>query len=211
MNSCEKYWWITEHPEFINKDLATVDIEITPHMVCKETNRIEDYEKLNTTLQLWIEVMVPYYNSDEDKWEHSHHTELDCGGFTWEEAIDNLYELVLKEYGDYTEEDCKEKRNSLFRIQQATITAKSRKLKTTWSLGKRSPQRWGDRILSPEHIEIYKLDVQETLKTINALTNYRKTCSIEEYDEVDAELEKEKFILFECELSIQHNIDLVRR
>jgi len=203
MNSCEKYWWITEHPAFRNKDHVGITIDIEPHMICKETNRIENFRALNTTLQLWIEVMVPY--DCDGSFEQSHNTDLDCGGFTWEEAIDNLYDLVLEHYGSYTQEELEEKWNSIFKIKPRNIIAPSRKLKAHWSLGN---YKWSNYVLSDDQLEIFREEQQETLQTISALTNYRKTCSIDEYDAVDDELEKERYTLYVQTESIKHKFNL---
>lgn len=115
MNTAEKYWWVYNHPKLNQFDGWSPWIDVEPHMVCKETNRVEDDRSKNTTLQLWIEVM--YYVVDEmvvdqseitknfipmrNNMTYCHDWQLDCGGFTFEEAIDDLYELVLEHYGDY--------------------------------------------------------------------------------------------------------------
>lgn len=104
MNIAEKYYWITQHPKYV-PFADTAVIEITPHMVCPETNRIEDLQLLNTKLQFWVELMIPHFDEQHKQYCHAHDYELDCGGDTWEEAVENLYKLVLEKYGDYTEED----------------------------------------------------------------------------------------------------------
>lgn len=104
MNICEKYYWIMQHPKFVPFGEDAI-IEITPHMVCPETNHVEKLEALNTKLQFWVELMIPYFDEQLNQHCHSHDWEMDCGGDTWEEAVQKLYELVLQKYGDYTEED----------------------------------------------------------------------------------------------------------
>lgn len=104
MNITEKYYWITEHPACVPFG-DTAIIEITPHMVCPETNHIEKLDILNTKLRFWVEFMIPCYDEYNKIHTHSHDWELDCGGDTWEEAVETLYNLVLEKYGDYTDED----------------------------------------------------------------------------------------------------------
>lgn len=104
MNIAEKYYWITQHPKYV-PFADTAIIEITPHMVCPETNHVEDLQLLNTKLRFWVELMIPFFDEQFQKHCHAHDYEVDCGGDTWEEAVENLYQLVLEKYGDYTEED----------------------------------------------------------------------------------------------------------
>jgi hypothetical protein len=102
-NACEAYWWVDNHPKLIYGGYANPWIEITPHMVNPESNSIEDDESLNTKLRFWVE-FGPYV---EDTYHGglivSHDWELDCGGWTWEEACINLAILILEKYGDYEE------------------------------------------------------------------------------------------------------------
>jgi hypothetical protein len=104
MNIAEKYYWIVEHPKYVPFASAAI-IEITPHMVCPETNRVEKLQFMNTKLQFWAELMIPHFDKQFNQHCHAHDWELDCGGDTWEEAVENLYQLVIQKYGDYTEED----------------------------------------------------------------------------------------------------------
>ena len=211
MNTCEKYYWIKDHPAFINPDYLPLVLEIDPHMVCPVTNRIEQFERLNTQHQLWVEVMVPQYDEDEKKWAYTHNWNLDTGGNTWEIMIEKLYDLVVEEYGTYTDEDYHKKFeevHQITRISRSTVNAKPRKLKVRWNL---NPPSWGDDILSKDNIALLREEILETEGTIKALTEYRKTCNISEYEEVDAALEKENFILFEQTISLQTGIDLVRK
>ncbi len=97
MNTTEKYYWCIDH-EKIGKAWVEGSIELTPHMVNSVTGAIEDDKSLNTHLRWWVE----YHKTDEgENDEFTHFYKLDCGGDTAEEAIDKLYELILKEYGDY--------------------------------------------------------------------------------------------------------------
>ena len=104
MNIVEKYYWITQHPKYVPFGDSAI-IEITPHMVCPETNRIENLPLLNTKLQFWVELMIPFFDEHHNQHCNAHDVDVDCGGDTWEEAVENLYQLVLEKYGDYTEDD----------------------------------------------------------------------------------------------------------
>lgn len=213
MNACDKYYWIKDHPAFINKALVPLELEIDPHMVCPTTNRIEEFQRLNTKHQLWVEVMIPYFDVDEQKWTHSHDWNLDTGGDTWEEMIEKLYDLVVEHYGHYTEEDLNKKNAEVYgySIKKSTINAKSRKLKVRWNITGSWNNKWSNDVLTEESIATYNCEREEVEGTINALTEYRKTCNISEYEAVDAEMERNKFILFEQKLSLQTGIDLVRK
>lgn len=104
MNITEKYYWITNHPAYVNLGEEAI-IEVTPHMVCPETNRIEDLPLLNTKTQFWVELMIPYYDEQFKQHTHAHDWQMDCGGDTWELAIETLYNKVLDQYGSYTDND----------------------------------------------------------------------------------------------------------
>lgn len=211
MNTCEKYWWVLEHPAFINKDGQTVIVEIEPHMVCPMTNRIESYEPLNTKLQLWIEVMIPYKEENETIYTQAHDWELDCGGFTYEEAIDNLYKSVKEKYGDYTEEERQEKYDSVYNIKANRQNIFNRYFKSKpLATNKEDLTKWSKDILEDYEYLKYEIEIQEMKDTIAALTEHRKTCNIEEYDEIDSLIESERFKIFEAELSLRYYIDLVR-
>lgn len=210
MNACDKYYWIHDHPAFINPEYVTLSLEIEPHMVCPTTNRIEDFQRLNTKHQLWVEVMVPHYDEEAKKWRHAHDWDCDTGGDTWEEMIEKLYDLIVAKYGEYTDDDVAIKNYEVhgIRIMKKTVNAKARKLSVRWNP---NPHKWSDDILKPEFREIILEEVKEVQGTIRALTEYRKTCNISEYDEVDAEIEKNQYILLEQQLSLQTGIDLVKK
>lgn len=111
MNIADKYYWITNHPKYVPFGHDAV-IEITPHMVCPETNRIEDLALLNTKLSFWVELMIPYEDAENNYHGLAHDWELDCGGDTWEEAVEELYKLVLEKYGDYGDAELEEHRKA---------------------------------------------------------------------------------------------------
>ena len=210
LNACDKYYWILEHPAFINKGYVSPALDVDPHMVCPTTDRIEDFSRLNTKHRLWVELMVPYFDTDINEWRHSHDYHCDTGGDTWEEMIESLYSLVLDKYGSYTDDDVAKKNFEIhgIRIHSQTCKAKNRKLHVRWNLNQ---PKWSDDILKEHYIETIQEEVKEVQGTILALTEYRKTCNISEYVDVDAEMEKMQFILFEQQLSLQTGIDLVRK
>lgn len=211
MNAHDKYWKIISHPAFINRDGVEVSIQIEPHMICPTTNRIEKYKPLNSKMQLWVEMIVPWQSEEGGKFVSCHDWELDCGGDTWSEAICALYDLVLKRYGDYTEDERISKHNSVYRIHKQTITAKSRKLNVKWNISHNnvSIDKWSDDVISFSDRVLQDEDITVISNTINALTLYRETCSIEEYDAVDEEIECEKFRLFEKQLTLETGIYVV--
>lgn len=107
INACDAYWWVYNHPKMLWKECSPPNIDITPHMVCPETNRIEDDPTLNTKMQFWVEcgayVDCDMYGDGVITVIPSHDWELDCGGWTWDEAVLNLAQLILERHGDYSE------------------------------------------------------------------------------------------------------------
>lgn len=120
MNICEKYYWIMNHPKYVPFGNEAI-IEITPHMVCPVTNCVENIDELNTKLQFWVELMIPYYDEDFNQHTHAHDWDMDCGGDTWEEAVEALYNLVLIKYGDYTEQDLENHRKEAMKSYDPSI------------------------------------------------------------------------------------------
>ncbi len=103
MNTCDKYYWVINHPK-LTPESRQADVELTPHMVCPTDNTIKSDTSLNTKLQWWVEVcFYGYVDEYHDDLQPFHDWELDTGGDSSEEAIENLYDLVLAEYGDYSE------------------------------------------------------------------------------------------------------------
>lgn len=111
MNTSEKYWWVFHHPKLNPVECdgsVCVTIEIEPHMVCPETNRIEDLEFLNTKEQIWIEMLIPSYDNLQNgvgQWHTRHDYAFDAGGDTLDEALEDLVSKVKSVYGDYTQEE----------------------------------------------------------------------------------------------------------
>lgn len=109
-NACDAYWWIYDHPKLVYKGYVHPTIEITPHMVnpCLGEEGEVDLEnpENNIRLRFWVELM--YHENmqiTDDLWEEAscHDWELDCGGWSWEEAVFNLAQLVLDKYGEHDE------------------------------------------------------------------------------------------------------------
>lgn len=102
MNHVDKYYWIINHPK-IGWSKTQANIELSPHMVNPKTQAIHGgkEEHLNTEPQWWVEVSKFDNHNDWEEGIPTHYWELDCSGNTAEEAIDNLYNLVMEQYGDY--------------------------------------------------------------------------------------------------------------
>ena len=96
MNHVDKYYAIIDH-EGIGYKHSQGQIELTPHLVNPLTRHIEEDTTLNTKYEWWVE-----FSKLDDKEDDcsTHYWELDCGGDTAEEAIDNLYKLVIAKYGE---------------------------------------------------------------------------------------------------------------
>ena len=102
MRTHDDYWFVYSHPE-LSQDGMSPTIEITPHMVDPSTDTIRTDQSKNTKLQWWIEVVV---HVDMDGYVDSiHDVNLDCGGDTIDEAVQELKRLVIKQYGDYKEDE----------------------------------------------------------------------------------------------------------
>jgi hypothetical protein len=101
MNTHDKFYWVSNHPQF--GDLGA-SIHIEPQMVNPETKEIDDDVSKNTELNWWVEIV--YYDHEEKGVNNTpmvpwHDWALDTGGVTIDEAIDKLYDLTLALYGDY--------------------------------------------------------------------------------------------------------------
>lgn len=104
MNNVDKYYWIINHPKLHKGVIGQASIELSPQMVNPVTNEVDSNKALNTKQEWWVEVSEgnEYYDP-EDKYScrTAHDWDLDTGGDTAEEAIANLYELVLSRHGEY--------------------------------------------------------------------------------------------------------------
>jgi hypothetical protein len=84
------------HPKYHNSFFQrSLDIEVVK--VNPKTECIDDNEQLNIVTRIWLESGINWIN--KETYESTHDWKLDCGGKTFEEAIINLANLVLKHYG----------------------------------------------------------------------------------------------------------------
>ena len=204
MNICEKYYWIMQHPKFVPFGDDAI-IEITPHMVCPETNHVEKLEALNTKLQFWVELMIPYFDEQLNQHCHSHDWEMDCGGDTWEEAVQKLYELVLKKYGDYTEEDMDKHR------EEAMKGFDLEKLINTVDSASAEHRNTDDIVmLSDYEIEHMKSEIThyEVLENTIKKRMSDKSITMEEYFEYELELICVQHDLYVMRESVLHGYDI---
>ena len=98
----DAFWFLCEHEIFqpennYDKDfLACLDIDV--QKINPKTNKIDDNEKLNTKVEVWLECGRYVIDEHFDSPIHEHDIRLDCGGNTFEEAIIGLANLVRKYY-----------------------------------------------------------------------------------------------------------------
>ncbi|AFC21583.1 hypothetical protein GAP32_133 [Cronobacter phage vB_CsaM_GAP32] len=184
MNIVEKYYWIIEHPKYVPFGDTAV-IEITPHMVCPETNCVEKLELLNTKLQFWVELLIPFFDEQHKQHCHSHDWELDCGGDTWEEAVENLYKLVLEKYGDYTQEDLDKQREEAMKDFDM-----DKWVKTVDSMMADNKESSEVVMLPDYEIEHMKFEIGhlEVLQEVLQNKLREPTITMQEYDDVQLEL-----------------------
>ncbi|BBM62050.1 hypothetical protein EO157G_4610 [Escherichia phage SP27] len=202
MTTSEKYWWILGHPKFINKDMVPARIDIEPHDVCPMTNRIEDFKALNTKTQFWVEFLSPMYIEQDDEWVQAHDYQLDCGGDTYEEAIDKLYKNVLNTCGDYTQQEADNTFNKIhaFKSTQSIFNP----TKTVWE----ERHSWSSCVIDEETKEKIIDDIKNLKNTIEALREFIMSCTIEQKKEAKIHLESEECKLWVLEKSIEKGIDL---
>ena len=88
----EAWNYLNEHPIFNGNFKNCLDIEVVK--INPKTKQIDDNKNLNTLTEIWLEI-GPYVKN-----EYTHDIELDCGGYSFEDAIVNLAYLVKKIYTD---------------------------------------------------------------------------------------------------------------
>lgn len=107
MHFVDKFYWIMNHPLGRNPDeYYENEIEIMPQLVNPLTKEIDDGQSKNTEVAYWVEFSYKDKTPEEAKGylgeECSFHDwELDTGAETYEKAVENLFSLVLKKYGEY--------------------------------------------------------------------------------------------------------------
>lgn len=110
-NFFEAWWFLLEHPKFKDKreifgfeqSLSIDVVKVNP-----VTKRVDDNDKLNTLVQIWLECGEYQKTTAQEKklgfdkdGKHVHDIRLDTGGDTFEIAIIRLARLVKKHYGAY--------------------------------------------------------------------------------------------------------------
>ena len=201
MNTYDKYWWIIGHPKFTNKDMIPVEISIEPHMVCPSTERVEDYKPLNTKMQFWVEFCPPYYMESDKNWVHSHDTDCDCGGWTYDEAISNLYDLVLEKYGSYTKKDVEEADERVFKISSVSLPQFfTNPNKTEYSTFQSDIQQDYESVFM-------KKDLRSAKRYKDALIDFAKTATIEQQQEIQILLVNLECVIWEFQYSLKTGID----
>lgn len=116
-NFYDAWWFLQEHPAFkyINPKYPKSGewgffeecLDIDVQKVNPKTKRIDNDEKLNTKVEVWLECGEYLFDEHNKEYLPCHDIQLDCGGDTFEEAIINLANLVKKYYKDekYLERD----------------------------------------------------------------------------------------------------------
>lgn len=197
MTTADKYWWIQGHVAFLNPDMVECTIEITPHNVCPDTERVERYEFLNTKTQYWIELIVPYEDTESNEWVSSHEIDMDCGGWTYDEAIDNLYDLVLKKYGAYTEEEYDAK------FDEIHNTANMRPFSHQVVEDRRE---WCKLKLTVSERKDLEDTVQREQNTLNALLKYKESATMT--DDLQKAIETTECEIWVNKESLRKGIDI---
>ena len=196
MNIAEKYYWITEHPAYVPFGDVAV-IEITPHMVCPETNCIEKLDFLNTKLRFWVEFMTPFYDEELKAHHHIHDWELDCGGDTWEEAVEALYQKVLEKYGDYTEEDADNHRKEAMKDFDMDSFFKNAKV-----ISESEPNTDEIIPLLDYEIESFEEDIKrlERLLPVLNIALQKEGLTMQEYSDIELEI-----------ICIDHDLEVAKK
>lgn len=206
MNTYDKYWFCMRHPAFINEDFLEVEILVDPHMVCPSTARVENYQPLNTKIQFWVEFCPPYYDEDNaKKWVRSHDVDCDCGGWTYDEAIDNLYNLVLEKYGPYTEEDIDNKEEEVFKLCQSTTSLNSFFMSSNHP--PKGEREWKSELLDDVTKTFLPRDIENLENYKTALTEFMKTATVQQVEEIKLILIAVEHDLFTHRMSLKTGID----
>lgn len=206
MNTYDKYWFCMRHPAFINEDFLEVEILVDPHMVCPSTARVENYQPLNTKIQFWVEFCPPYYDEDNaKKWVRSHDVDCDCGGWTYDEAIDNLYNLVLEKYGPYTEEDIDNKEEEVFKLCQSTTSLNSFFMSSNHP--PKGEREWKSELLDDLTKTFLPRDIENLENYKIALTEFMKTATVQQVEEIKLILIAVEHDLFTHRMTLKTGID----
>ena len=97
----DKYYWIVNHPlnrNLSNHIISANEIDVLPSLVDPEIGEVNlDDDTKNTKVEYWVE--LSYLDLDEDIMCHDYW--FDCGGDSYEEAVETLFQLVYDKFGDY--------------------------------------------------------------------------------------------------------------
>ena len=97
----DKYYWIVNHPlnrNLSNRIISANEIGVLPSLVDPEIGEVNlDDDTKNTKVEYWVE--LSYLDLDEDCMCHDYR--FDCGGNSYEEAVEALFQLVYDKFGDY--------------------------------------------------------------------------------------------------------------
>ena len=98
----DKYYWIVNHPlnrNLSNHIISANEIDVLPSLVDPEIGEVNlDDDTKNTKVEYWVE--LSYLDLDEDIMCHDYR--FDCGGDSYGEAVEALFQLVYDKFGDYT-------------------------------------------------------------------------------------------------------------
>ena len=103
--------WLINHPalKYGDGSAITENLKIEVVKINPLIQDIDEDEKLNTEVAIWLSTGPAEFFESEDEIEDSilwtHDQNLDASGATFEDAILELFELVKYNYGDYSEEE----------------------------------------------------------------------------------------------------------
>lgn len=106
----EAWWFLNEHSAFTYKhhDYKNHEFSFGTFHDCfnievvkvnPTTKQIDDNEKLNIKVEVWLECGKYVYEEHIGNYTPCHDVRLDCGADTFKDAIINLANLVRKYYG----------------------------------------------------------------------------------------------------------------
>ena len=101
MDFCQIWLWLQNHPKLNEYPLLgtfTESLWIDVVKVCPETDEISEDETRNTKIQVWLESGIATELIAGKRAIWTHNLSWDCGGDTFEEAIQALYEKIKKDY-----------------------------------------------------------------------------------------------------------------
>ncbi len=98
MDFCDSFHFLLKHPIFNNRFMKGLDLFVVK--INPKTKRVDNDSTKNTKTEIWLEA-GPYLYDEPHGCKWSHDLDLDCGGYTFEDAIIKLAEPVEKKYGRY--------------------------------------------------------------------------------------------------------------